>query len=112
MLTGKYRTGIPADSRGASSRLRAVRRQCTSTRAASQIVEAVGPAAEGLDLTPVEVALAWVRDQPGVAAPDRRRAHGRAAAGLPQRREDHTLPDEILDALDDVSAPRLGYPET
>lgn len=25
--------------------------------------------------------------------------------------EEHALPDEILDALDDVSAPELGYPE-
>ena len=78
--------------------------------AAAQIVEAVCRAAEGLDLSPAEVALAWVRDQPGVVAPI---VGARTAAQLAGSLtvEDVTLPDEIADALDDVSAPAMGYPE-
>ena len=74
------------------------------------MVEAVWRAAEGLDLTPAEVALAWVRDQPGVTAPivgARTTDQLRAALKV----EDVTLPEEIVDALDDVSAPPIGYPE-
>ena len=33
------------------------------------VVEAVVRAAEGLDLSPLQVALLWVRDAPGVTAP-------------------------------------------
>jgi aryl-alcohol dehydrogenase-like predicted oxidoreductase len=67
-------------------------------------------AAEGLELTPTQVSLAWVRDQPGVAAPI---VGARTAAQLTGALtvEDVTLPEEIVDALDDVSAPELGYPE-
>ncbi len=56
------------------------------------------------------MALAWVRDQPGVAAPI---VGARTAAQLAGSLtvEDVTLPEEIMDALDDVSAPEMGYPE-
>ena len=83
---------------------------CTSTRRLREIVEAVCRAAEGLDLSPAEVALAWVRDQPGVTAPI---VGARTAAQLAGSLtvESVTLPEEIVDALDDVSAPELGYPE-
>ena len=39
------------------------------TERSACIVEAVARAAEGLDWTPLEVALVWVRDRPGVTAP-------------------------------------------
>ena len=67
-------------------------------------------AAEGLELSPAEVALAWVRDQPGVTAPI---VGARTIDQLQQTLsvEDVTLPQEIVEALDDVSAPELGYPE-
>jgi aryl-alcohol dehydrogenase-like predicted oxidoreductase len=109
VLTGKYRTGVPADSRGASTTFeRYVGVHLNPT--ASRIVEAVCRAAEGLDLSPAEVALAWVRDQPGVTAPI---LGARTAAQLAGSLtvEDVTLPEEIVNALDDVSAPDLGYPE-
>jgi aryl-alcohol dehydrogenase-like predicted oxidoreductase len=67
------------------------------------VVEAVARAAEGLDLSPVEVALAWVRDRPGVTAPivgARTAAQLKGSLGV----EDCTLPPEIVAALDDVSA--------
>jgi aryl-alcohol dehydrogenase-like predicted oxidoreductase len=109
VLTGKYRHGIPGDSRAAGSTFERYVGTHLNPRTAG-IVEAVCKAAEGLDLSPTQVALAWVRDQPGVAAPI---VGARTAAQLggAMAAEDVTLPDEIADALDDVSAPDLGYPE-
>lgn len=109
VLTGKYRSGLPADSRAASPSFERYVGQHL-TPAAAQVVEAVWRAAEGLDLTPAEVALAWVRDQPGVVAPiigARTTDQLRAALTV----EDVTLPEEIVDALGDVSALSMGYPE-
>ena len=94
VLTGKYRTGTPADSRGASPHF-AIRRTPTSTTARRAVVEAVVRAAEGLGWSPLEVALAWVRDRPGRHRADRRCPHRRPA----RRRsaiEDLTLPTEIV----------------
>ena len=59
-------------------------------------------AAEGLGWSPLEVALTWVRDRPGVTAPivgARTAQQLRGALGV----EELTLPDEISQALDDVS---------
>ena len=67
MLTGKYRTGTPADSRGASDLSQFVDGYLDGR--SSAVVEAVVKAADGLGWTPLEVALAWVRDRPGVTAP-------------------------------------------
>lgn len=109
VLTGKYRTGTPADSRAASPHLRAFVEPYLDSRCA-QIVEAVCKAADGLGLAPVEVALAWLRDRPGVTAPvlgARTAAQLRGALAA----EEVTLPGAILAALDDVSAIDLGYPE-
>lgn len=61
VLTGKYREGTPADSRGASAHL-AASVQTYRSPAAARVVEAVMTAAEGLGTSPVAVALAWVRD--------------------------------------------------
>ncbi|MGH3447994.1 MAG: aldo/keto reductase [Nocardioidaceae bacterium] len=109
VLTGKYRTGVPADSRAASTGFERYVGVHLNSRS-SQVVEAVCRAAEGLELSPTAVALAWVRDQPGVTAPivgARTVDQLRASLAV----EDVTLPDEIVDALDDVSTPDLGYPE-
>ncbi|HEY7042410.1 MAG TPA: aldo/keto reductase [Nocardioidaceae bacterium] len=109
VLTGKYRTGVPADSRAASPSYERYVGEHLDARAA-QIVEAVCRAAEGLDLSPTEVALAWVRDQPGVTAAI---VGARTSAQLTGclTVEGVTLPEEIVDALDDVSAIELSYPE-
>ena len=103
VLTGKYRTGTPADSRGASEMSQFV--DPYRDEASSQVVEAVVRAADGLGWTPLEVALAWVRDRPGVTAPI---LGARTAAQLRQALavEDRTLPAELTEALDDVSAER------
>lgn len=109
VLTGKYRNGTPSDSRGASPHYAPYVEHHRTERAA-RIVQAVATAAEGLGTSPLAVALAWVRDRPGVVAPvigarDTTQLHGSLAA------EDLVLPPAIRAALDDVSNIELGYPE-
>ncbi len=109
VLTGKYRTGRPADSRAASAHFAPFVQPYLEPRSSS-IVEAVVTAAAGLGVSPLEVALAWIRDRPGVVAP----ILGARTAGQLQgalQAEDLELPAEITQALDDVSALPLGYPE-
>ena len=69
VLTGKYRNGTPADSPGGVAALRALRRAPYLDDRSRRIVDAVVTAADGLGASPVAVALAWVRDGPGVVAP-------------------------------------------
>jgi aryl-alcohol dehydrogenase-like predicted oxidoreductase len=109
VLTGKYRSGIPADSRAASDHLASFVEPYLDD-AHGRVVHAVCTAADGLGVSPLAVALAWVRDRPGVAAPV---VGARTAAQLLGilAEVDVVLPDEIRDALDEVSAPPLGYPE-
>jgi aryl-alcohol dehydrogenase-like predicted oxidoreductase len=109
VLTGKYRTGTPADSRAASAHLSLFVEPYLDERS-GRIVDAVATAADGLGVSPLTVALAWVRDRPGVVAPI---VGARTAAQLRTTlaAEDVTLPREIRVALDEVSAPLLGYPD-
>ena len=109
VLTGKYRDGAPADSRGASAHYRRFVGAYLDERSAS-VVDAVLTAADGLGTSPVAVALSWVRDRPGVVAPV---VGARTAAQLREvlSVEEITLPGEIRSALDDVSAPPVGYPD-
>lgn len=65
VLTGKYRDdAMPPDSRGASDHL-APFVEPYLDETAGHIVEAVQTAADGLAVTPLQVALAWIRDRPG-----------------------------------------------
>ena len=101
VLTGKYRTGTPSDSRGASAHFAGFVNSYLDERGRS-IVESVARAAEGLGWSPLEVALVWVRDRPGVTAPivgARTAAQLDGALGV----EELALPAEIIEALDDVS---------
>jgi aryl-alcohol dehydrogenase-like predicted oxidoreductase len=102
VLTGKYRGGIPADSRAASPHFEAFVQPYLAPEC-SAIVEAVVTAADGLGVSPLAVALAWVRDRPGVAAPI---VGARTAAQLSGTlaADELVLPTEIRAALDDVSA--------
>jgi aryl-alcohol dehydrogenase-like predicted oxidoreductase len=101
VLTGKYRTGTPADSRAASPHFGNYVGTYLDPRSRA-IVEAVARAADGLQWSPLEVALAWVRDRPGVAAA---LVGARTAAQLRGSLtvEQCVLPEEIRAALDDVS---------
>jgi aryl-alcohol dehydrogenase-like predicted oxidoreductase len=102
VLTGKYRHGTPADSRGASPHLGGFVREYL-TDGHRRVVDAVCTAAEGLGVAPIDVAVAWVRDRPGVASillGSRTAAQLRGAL----RAEELTLPAEIRTALDEVSA--------
>ncbi|MFE9385469.1 aldo/keto reductase [Streptomyces sp. NPDC007025] len=111
VLTGKYREPgpPPTGSRGASERLAAFVEPYLDGTAA-RITDAVATAADGLALPPLQVALAWVRDRPGVVAPI---VGARTAEQLAQALsvEGLSLPDEIRAALDDVSAPVHRYPD-
>ena len=109
VLTGKYRHGRPADSRGASPHFERFVAPYLDPRC-SAIVESVMTAADGLGVSPVEIAIAWVRDRPGVVAPVLgARTVGQLLGAL--QTEDIELPAEISRALDDVSAIGYGYPE-
>ena len=91
----------PSDSRGAAAHLSSASSAYLGDRA-GRVVDAVARAADGLGWTPMEVALVWVRDRPGVTAPivgARTAAQLRGALDI----EDKTLPEELVQALDDVS---------
>ncbi|MBF6541851.1 aldo/keto reductase [Nocardia brasiliensis] len=102
ILTGKYRDGVPADSRGADESTAADIRDSLDERA-TRVVDALVTAADGLGTSPLAVALAWIRDRPSVAsmivgARDIGQLTGVLAA------EALELPRAIAAALDDVSA--------
>lgn len=109
VLTGKYRHGTPPDSRGGSEAMAPFVAPYLD-EAARRIVDALAIAADGLAVSPLQVALAWIRDRPGVAAPviGARNAQQLTAA---LSVEALSLPEEICDALDDVSAPLHRYPD-
>ncbi|MGO1174107.1 MAG: aldo/keto reductase [Actinomycetaceae bacterium] len=108
VLAGRYRSSIPPSSRAASAHLRGFVEPYLDTRAAS-IAEAVATAADGLGVSPAEVALAWsVRSGVDVALV--------GASNVAQLRQtlkgaDLDLPESIEVALDEVSAITTGYPE-
>jgi aryl-alcohol dehydrogenase-like predicted oxidoreductase len=101
VLTGKYRTGIPSGSRAASNDFPGFAQRFLDEHSAG-VVEAVAMAARGLGTSAAEVALAWIRDRPAVAAPV---VGARTASQLRTALAslDLVLPDEIVGALDDVS---------
>jgi len=109
VLTGKYLDAIPADSRAASDHLSGFVEPYLTDRA-TIIVDAVATAAEGLGHSPGEVALAWVLAQPHVSSA---LVGARNAIQLSQMltAADVDLPPAIADALGEVTAPHVGYPE-
>lgn len=109
VLTGKYRHSIPIDSRGAQAETASWVNAYADQRS-QRIVDAVATAAEGLGASPGEVALAWLRDRPGVVAPIvGARTTQQLIAALAS--EELVLPDTIVHALDEVSEPPMSYPE-
>ncbi len=112
VLSGSYgptRESAPAGTRAASPTWgRFVEPYLTDE--STRVVEAVRTAAKGLGTSPVAVAIAWVRDRPSVAAPILGARTVAQLKGLLES-EELTLPGSIRSALDDVSAPVIGYPE-
>jgi len=102
VLTGKYRNGVPSDSRGASPHFANFVEPYLSPRC-NKIVEAVCVAAEGLGFSPLEVALSWVRDAPGVTSTLIGARTGAQLRGI-LTVEQVTLPDQLRSALNEVSA--------
>jgi len=102
VLTGKYRKGIPSDSRGAAPHFAKHIEPYLDNRSA-RIVEAVAVAAEGLGYSPLEVALAWVRDAPGVTTSLIGARTGAQLRGV-LKSEEISLPDIVRNALNDVSS--------
>ena len=101
VLTGKYRKGIPSDSRGAAPHFAKHIEPYLDSRS-SRIVEAVAVAAEGLGFSPLEVALAWVRDAPGVTTSLIGARTGAQLRGV-LKSEEISLPEIVRNALNDVS---------
>ena len=66
-------------------------------------VDAVSVAASGLGYSPLEVALAWVRDAPGVTSAIIGARTGAQLRGA-LKSEEVTLPEILRSALNDVSA--------
>jgi aryl-alcohol dehydrogenase-like predicted oxidoreductase len=102
VLTGKYRSGIPNDSRAAAPHF-VKHVQPYLNDASARIVEAVSVAAQGLGYSPLEVALAWVRDTPGVTSAIVGARTGAQLRGI-LKSEEITLPDIVRSVLDEISA--------
>jgi len=102
VLTGKYLNGVPADSRGASPHLGPFVSPYLEPRA-RQIVQAVSMAADGLGCAPLEIALAWVRDAPGISSAIVGARNAAQLRGI-LRVDEIELPAVVRSALDDVSA--------
>lgn len=102
VLTGKYRSGLPSDSRGASPHFSSFIEPYLDQRS-RKIVEAVMVAADGLGLSPLEVSLAWVRDCPGVTSAIIGARTGAQLRGALSA-ESVTLPVPVREALDEISA--------
>jgi aryl-alcohol dehydrogenase-like predicted oxidoreductase len=102
VLTGKYRFATPPDSRGAGER-HATRLHHYRDTWARPVIDGLCAAAEGLGVAPGELALAWVRDRPRVAATvvGSRTVHQLRAALASAH---IALPAEIRHVLDEVSS--------
>lgn len=102
VLTGKYRSGMPVDSRGASPHFAGFVAPYLDERS-RRIVDAVVVASDGLGYSPLEVAITWVRDAPDVTSSI---IGARTAAQLRGvlMSESVSLPAVVRQALNEVSA--------
>ena len=102
VLTGKYRGGVPSDSRGASPHFAHFIDPYLDERS-SRIVDAVCVAAQGLGYSPLEVALAWVRDTPGITSAIVGARTGAQLRGI-LKSEEIALPAIVRSVLNEISA--------
>lgn len=99
VLTGKYRHTVPADSRGAAAPADLAGYLEDDRRS---VVEAVCTAADGLAITPTEVALRWVLARSSVAtAVVGARTPAQLRTITAAAEED--LPGQVTAALEDIS---------
>ena len=105
VLTGKYRNGTPSDSRGASPHFSSFIEPYLNN-SAQRIVDAVMVAADGLGLSPLEVALSWVRDAAHVTSSIVGARTGAQLRGILQS-ENFVLPAPVREALDDASTAKV-----
>jgi aryl-alcohol dehydrogenase-like predicted oxidoreductase len=101
VLSGKYRAGLPSDSRGATPHYSSFIAPYLDQRS-RMIVDATMVAAQGLGYSPIEVSLAWVRDTPGIASAIVGARTGAQLRGV-LTVEEISLPDQVRQALDDIS---------
>lgn len=106
VLTGKYASGVPKDSRGDSASMAWFVEEYFD-EVSRRIVKSVITAAEGLELRPEQVAYLWLRDAPAVTSV---LVGPRNVDQLEPLLEvdELELPPAIVSALDDVS----GGPNT
>jgi aryl-alcohol dehydrogenase-like predicted oxidoreductase len=102
VLSGKYRTQMPADSRAAQGSMTSYVEPYLNPRA-TRIVEAVAMAARGLGRSASDVALSWLLSRPGVSTAV---IGPRNAVQLKELLDAQLspVPAEIARALEDVSA--------
>lgn len=102
VLTGKYRSSTPPDSRGASAHLQGFVQPYLRTRP-RRIVESIATAAEGLHTSCLGVSLAWILQ----TAVDTALISARTTEQLNQilHATETKLPKQVLRALNEVSNP-------
>lgn len=102
VLTGKYASGVPGDSRGSVSALAPYVGERLDDEA-TRVVQGLRKAAHGLSVSPIDVALAWSRAQPGVSA---RLVAPRTLDQLDEilDAENADIPAEILEVMSEISA--------
>jgi aryl-alcohol dehydrogenase-like predicted oxidoreductase len=103
LLTGKYRRGGTGRAQSSISRFLHEENDSTTTN----IVDAVESVARDLGTTPERVAIKWSMSK-GVIPIVGPRSVAQLASNLAAGELD--IPTHQLDRLDEVSAPRLGYP--
>ncbi len=102
VLTGKYRGGVPAASRAGSGDHPRWAAQMLGA-ADGPVMKAVATAADGLGVSATEVALAWLRERPGLTTAvvgARRQTQLRQALASDRLQ----VAEAIRQALDEVSA--------
>jgi aryl-alcohol dehydrogenase-like predicted oxidoreductase len=99
VLSGKYAKGAPSEGQ---------RRLSEVDPRALAVADMVADTARQLGVTPSQVAIAWLRAQPGVIPIVGARTTDQLSDNL--RAVELTLPPEALRALDDISRVQLGFP--
>jgi len=105
LLTGKYKSGIPADSRGAMQNMSFLHEQLTDQRK-NDAVAKLEPIARDLGATTAQLAIAWVAKNPhvstvitGASSVKQLKDNLKAAEIVPK------LTPEVLARIDEITKP-------